>query len=131
MTRRVMIVDDDESVRSLLRLTLPAEGFEILEAPDGVAAIALLDREKPDLVLLDWHMPRASGADVLDAVKRRLPHVSVIVLTASAVHAERVRAETLGVDAFLTKPFSPLELLGEVERLLRGVDGARGHDPVP
>ena len=129
--RRVMIVDDDASVRSLLRLTLPAEGFEILEAADGADAISLLACETPDLVLLDWQMPGASGAEVLGTLRRRLPDVSVIVLTASIERAERDRAAALGADAFLTKPFSPLELLSEIERLLGDAAGASGRDGVP
>ena len=129
--RRVMIADDDASVRSLLRLTLPAEGFEILEAADGADAIALLASETPDLVLLDWQMPGASGAEVLGTLRRRLPDVSVIVLTASIERAERERAAALGADAFLTKPFSPLELLSEIERLLGDATGTSRRDAVP
>lgn len=71
----------------------------------------------PDLVLLDWRMPERSGAEVLAETKRRHPDLPVIVLTAEG-ERHRPEAETLGVDEFLTKPFSPLQLLDAVERLL-------------
>lgn len=115
--RRILIVDDDESVRSLLRLTLPADGYDIVEAADGQEAFAALDRAL-DLVLLDWRMPDRSGAEVLLELKASRPELAVIVLTGA--HDERTRrfAASLGADAFLTKPFSPIELLEAVERLL-------------
>jgi DNA-binding response OmpR family regulator len=116
--QRVMIVDDDASVRALLRMTLPADGFDVVEAGDGEEALALLDQSVPDLVLLDWVMPGASGEAVLRELKGRRPDVPVIVLTAEQEPRYRELADSLGADTFLTKPFSPLQLLGELERLL-------------
>ena len=112
-----MIVDDDESVRSLLRHTLPADEYEISEAVDGEQALEQLRAEPPDLILLDWRMPMG-GSSVLDAVKVQHPQLPVIVLTAELQDHHRALAESLGVDVFLTKPFSPIELLETVERLL-------------
>jgi two-component system phosphate regulon response regulator PhoB len=116
--RRIMIVDDDESVRSLLRMTLPEEGYEIEEAIDGEEALTLLNSRVPDLVLLDWKMPGRHGSLVLDELKSRHPKLPVIVLTAEIADHHRSLAEALKVDVFLTKPFSPLELLETIERLL-------------
>jgi DNA-binding response OmpR family regulator len=113
-----MIVDDDESVRSLLRMTLPEEGYEINEATDGERALALVEERVPDLVLLDWKMPGRHGSLVLDELKSRHPQLPVIVLTAEIAEHHRNLAESLKVDVFLTKPFSPLELLETIERLL-------------
>ena len=121
--RRVMLVDDDESLRSLVRMTLPTEGYEIVEARDGEEAIGLLAETTPDLVVLDWRMPERSGAEVLDHVKRANPEVRVIVLTAEHEPEQRAVAESLGADEFLTKPFSPLQLLGVIERLTGRVPG--------
>jgi CheY-like chemotaxis protein len=125
-TSRILIADDDESVRSLLRATLPEDGYEVVEARDGVEALELMAQERPDLVLLDWSMPRRAGADVLDEIKQRHPALPVVVLTAEHQPPHRALAEALGVDVFLTKPFSPIELLDTVERLLpeRGPDEA-------
>jgi len=114
----VLIVDDDEVIRSLLRLTLPDEGYDLVEAQDGEQALQISDERRPALVLLDWRMPRLSGADVLSALKQRHPAVPVIVLTAEPEAKVRTQAEGRGADVFMTKPFSPLQLLATVERLL-------------
>jgi DNA-binding response OmpR family regulator len=116
--RRILIVDDDESLRRLLLLTLPSEGYELVEARDGSEALEQLARALPDLVVLDWKMPGAGGADVLDAAKKLDPALPVIVLTAELKRIPRTLAESLGADVYLTKPFSPLELLDRVEGLL-------------
>jgi two-component system, OmpR family, phosphate regulon response regulator PhoB len=113
-----LIVDDDESVRSLLRMTLPEEGYEIDEATDGEQALAVVEERTPHLVLLDWKMPGRHGSLVLDELKSRHPQLPVIVLTAEIAEHHRNLAESLKVDVFLTKPFSPLELLETIERLL-------------
>ncbi len=115
---RVLIVDDDESVRTLLRLTLPADAFAVTEAADGDEAMELIERDPPDAVLLDWLMPGRSGAEVLAELRSEHPGLPVIVLTSDRTPRARREAEALGVDIFLTKPFSPRELLGVVERLL-------------
>ena len=114
----IMIVDDDTMIRSLLVSTLPENGCELVEAHSGSEAIELLLARQPDLVLLDWKMPGRSGAEVLEELKRRHPNVPVIVLTAEGREIPRVLAKALGAEVFMTKPFSPLKLLAEVERLL-------------
>ena len=119
MTRPfVLIVDDDEVIRTLLRLTLPAEGYDVIEAEDGEHALRVADGPAPALVVLDWRMPRLSGADVLPELKHRHPQTPVIVLTVEPESQARREAESLGADVFITKPFSPLQLLATVERLL-------------
>jgi CheY-like chemotaxis protein len=113
---RVILIDDDVFVRRLLRMTLPPEDFEIAEAGDGDIALAIAEVQRPDLVLLDWRMPTVSGETVLMHLKDRYPNVAVVVLTVEG--EQRSRAGELGADAFLTKPFSPVELLRTVERLV-------------
>jgi two-component system, OmpR family, phosphate regulon response regulator PhoB len=113
---RVILIDDDVFVRRLLRMTLPPEDFEIAEAGDGGIALAIAEVQCPDLVLLDWRMPTVSGETVLVHLKDRYPNVAVVVLTVEG--EQRSRAGELGADAFLTKPFSPVELLRTVERLV-------------
>lgn len=126
--RRVLIVDDDAALRQLLRLTLPAEEYRLLEAADGQEALEIVERQKPDLVLLDWRMPSRSGEEVLAELKAFFPEVPVVVLTAEIEARHRMVAETLGADVFLTKPFSPLQLLDTVERLLT-VAAPSAHTP--
>ena len=118
MKRRVLIVDDDESIRALLRLTLPIEDYEVAEAVDGEQGLRMVAEADPDLVLLDWKMPGTHGSLVLDAVKARRPRLPVIVLTSEIQEHHRRLAESLRVDAFLNKPFSPTEILETIERLL-------------
>jgi DNA-binding response OmpR family regulator len=120
---RVMLVDDDDSLRTLLRATLPKDGFEIVEARDGQEALDLLTDAVPHVVVLDWKMPERSGEEVLEAVKRLHPALPVIVLTAETDSRHRSVAESLGADEFLTKPFSPLQLLGSIERLTTRAPG--------
>ncbi|MER3405748.1 MAG: response regulator [Chloroflexota bacterium] len=116
--RRVLIVDDDPHVRALLETTLSPETCEVIQAADGDEALQRASEWLPDLVLLDWWMPRVSGEEVLAELKRRLPLVRVIVLTAEIQTHHRDQARQLGADLFLTKPFSPLQLLEAIERLL-------------
>jgi CheY-like chemotaxis protein len=113
---RIVVIDDDVFVRHLLRTTLPTETFEIMEAGNGNVALALMEIEPPDLVVLDWKLPEVSGETVLRETKRRHADVAVVVLTADP--RQRGRAAELGADAFLTKPFSPLELLATIDGLL-------------
>jgi DNA-binding response OmpR family regulator len=116
--RRVLIVDDDEAIRALLRLTLPTEEYDVAEAVDGEDGLRMLTETEPELILLDWKMPGRHGSLVLDEVKARRPTLPVIVLTSEIQEHHRRLAESLRVDAFLTKPFSPMELLETIERLL-------------
>lgn len=117
-TRSILIADDDETVRGLLRMTLPAESYEILEAADGDQALAIQRSRPVDLLLLDWRMPERAGAEVLDELRRTSRRLPVVVLPAETEPKHRERAAELGATAFLTKPFSPTELLGLIEQLL-------------
>lgn len=118
--RRVLVVDDDRVLRGLVRATLPEEWFEIAEAENGRDALASAVERRPDLVVLDWRMPEGSGAEVLARLKADDPTIPVVVLTAEKQPSEREAARRLGADEFLTKPFSPLRLLGVLERLVDG-----------
>ncbi|MEX2210510.1 MAG: response regulator [Gaiellaceae bacterium] len=109
--RLILLVDDDASLRELLRATLPEDDYEVIEAGDARGALAAIDGQDVDLVVLDWRLPDGTGGDVLAHVKAQRPDLPVIVLTAEA----RVEAEQ--ADAFLRKPFSPLALLDLVDVL--------------
>ncbi|CAA9228064.1 MAG: hypothetical protein AVDCRST_MAG76-1081 [uncultured Acidimicrobiales bacterium] len=114
--RLVLVVDDDEMIRRLLRTVLEADAIEVVEAPDGDAALAALEDLKPTVIVLDVMMPGLDGVEVC----RRIDHRSakVVMLTArDDPELERAAIEA-GADAFLTKPFSAVELLDLVERLL-------------
>ncbi len=116
--RSVMLVDDDPTLRTLLRLTLPSDDFDVTEAADGTEALERIDEETPDLVVLDWNMPECTGGEVLAELDRRGADIPVIVLTAERDPENLAVARSLGAAAFLTKPFSPLRLLDAIERLV-------------
>ena len=113
-----MLVDDDSTLRTLLRLTLPRDDFDVTEAADGMEALERLAEETPDLLVLDWNMPGRTGGEVLAEVARRGVEIPVIVLTAERDIRTLAVARSLGAAAFLTKPFSPLRLLDAIERLV-------------
>lgn len=111
---RVLVIDDDSHLRKLLHATFDGNEFAVATASDRAEIVTLPD-PPPDVVILDWHLPSGSGADVLATFKEQRPSLPVIVLTGDA----RANATELGADAYLTKPFSPLELLETVQRLTR------------
>lgn len=117
--RKLLIADDEEGVRSLVRMTLEVDSFEILEAADGHEALALARRHRPDLLLLDVAMPGLSGFDVCRSVKGdpATASITVIMLTAKAQDSERQEGLEAGADDYFTKPFSPLVLLTKVDEI--------------
>jgi CheY-like chemotaxis protein len=121
MNKKILIADDEESLRILVRTTLEDPDYQIIEAVDGSEALRLIGQEHPDLILLDWMMPGMTGIEVLQAVKAdaALAAIPVVMLTAKAQAADRERGLQLGAVDYLFKPFSPLALLNTVERLLK------------
>lgn len=117
----IMIVEDHPTMREAMRLILEHEGFEIREAPDGAAALAMARAQPPDLMFLDLNIPGTSGADVLSELKGdpATKNVRVIIVTATGEEG-RDFVLSLGADEYFTKPFSPTALLRTVERVLQG-----------
>jgi DNA-binding response OmpR family regulator len=118
MSARVLVVEDEEDVRGLLRELLERAGYAVTEAPDGRAALRVLFDARPDLVLLDVNMPHLDGWETLDRI-RDVTDIPVIMLTARAGELEKVRALKGGADDYVTKPFGRQELLARVEAVLR------------
>ena len=118
--KKILIADDEENLRILVRTTLEDPEVRIIEAEDGSRALDLIRQERPDIVLLDWMMPGMTGIDVLQAVKADagLAGIPVIMLTAKAQAADRERGLEMGAYEYLFKPFSPLELMNVVGRVL-------------
>lgn len=114
---RIVVIDDDPHLRRLLCATLDAVAFQVIEASDGAEVLAMLD-PLPALVVLDWHLPGTVGGDVLREIKHAAATLPVVVLTGDTRNGERALADSLGADAYLTKPFSPLQLLNTIERLV-------------
>jgi DNA-binding response OmpR family regulator len=119
--KTILIADDHQYLRFLVRTTLDRPDYRILEAADGEAALQIARDEHPDLLILDWMMPKVSGLDVLQSLRedRDTCDIPVIMLTAKAQAADRNQAIMKGIRGYLTKPFSPLELMDRVEKALK------------
>ena len=116
---RVLVVEDDPAVRLSLRLMCQREGFPVEEAANGPQALKLFDQSRPHLVLLDLMLPGLGGLDVCRAIRRREPSQPVIILTARGDESDKVAGLELGADDYVTKPFSPRELLARMRAVLR------------
>ena len=119
MKRRVLVVDDDELILEILRTILDLEEFDVVTAPGGQAALDLVGREPPDVVVLDVMMPGTDGYEVCRAIKAdpKTADVPVVLLTALDRDEDRTAGKEAGCDAFLTKPFSPLALIDTLAAL--------------
>ena len=124
---RILIVDDDPSLLRLLSLRLHYEGHTAIEANSGAAAMALLDRELPHLMITDLRMPGMDGLQLFNAVHRRFPLLPVLMLTANGTIPDAVAAMQKGIFGYITKPFEGADLMREVDRALE-VSAALGAD---
>ncbi len=123
--RRILVVDDEERMVRFIRLNLEYDGFQVTEAYRGDQAIQRLRDTMPDVILLDIMLPDIDGFEVLKMI-REISQVPVIMLTAKGEEDDRVRGLELGADDYVTKPFSPRELVSRVRAVIRRVDGATG-----
>ncbi|BAL00848.1 putative two-component response regulator [Oscillibacter valericigenes Sjm18-20] len=115
---KLMVVDDDSNIRELIRLILKKEGFEVLEASDGVDALAKLENNKVDLIVLDIMMPNMDGWEFCREA-RKFWDLPILMLTAKGGTSQKVKGFELGADDYLTKPFEPAELTARVKALLK------------
>lgn len=125
--RTILIVDDSASVRKLVELTLRRRGYTVLSATSGVAALATLAETRPDLILLDVMLEELNGFQLCRAIRRHedLADIPIIILSGREGEADRQAGVAAGVDAYLTKPFKPDELLEAVAVQLRRPAEAR------
>jgi DNA-binding response OmpR family regulator len=123
--RKILVVDDEERMVRFIRLNLEHDGFLVAEAFNGKQAVQRLRDATPDLILLDVMMPDLDGFEVLQMI-REVSSVPVIMLTAKGEEDDRVRGLELGADDYVTKPFSPRELVSRVKAVLRRTEGASG-----
>ncbi len=121
--RKILVVDDEERMVRFIRLNLEHDGFIVAEAFNGKQALQRLRDVTPDLVLLDVMMPDLDGFEVLEMI-REISSVPVIMLTAKSEEDDRVRGLELGADDYITKPFSPRELVSRVRAVLRRTEAA-------
>lgn len=123
MGQRVLVVDDDPTVSDVVRRYLERAGYAVALAGDGLAALAAYEREQPDLVVLDLMLPSMDGLEVCRRLRAKSSGVPVIMLTALGEESDRVLGLQLGADDYVTKPFSPRELVLRVQSVLRRASG--------
>ncbi|MBI2433324.1 MAG: response regulator [Candidatus Hydrogenedentes bacterium] len=118
---KILVVDDEPDVVSLIETTLRADGFEVVKAYDGIGALDLVTSERPDLILLDIMMPMMSGYEVCEQVKANPETQHIPVVCLSSAHTPDARAQSIRVGAatLVTKPFFPAELVAQIRRHLR------------
>ena len=121
MRGKILIIDDEAAIRQMVCLALTQAHFDCLEAADTAEAQTLILREKPDLILLDWMMPKLSGVEYARTLRREklTQNIPVIMLTARTEEEDKVKGLDSGVDDYITKPFSTRELLARIKALLR------------
>jgi two-component system, OmpR family, alkaline phosphatase synthesis response regulator PhoP len=119
----ILVVDDEPNIADLVEMYIAREGYRVLKADSGTAALTAVDRERPRLVILDVGLPDFDGLEVCRRLRAHSP-IPVIFLTARDSEVDRVLGLELGADDYVTKPFSPAELVARVKAVLRRVDGS-------
>ena len=130
MNPLVLIVEDEDALVTLLRYNLEKEGYRSASAADGDEALVMIKEETPDLILLDWMLPLTSGIEVCRQLRRQpeTRDVPVIMLTARGEEGDKVRGLNSGADDYITKPFSPSELMARIRAVLRRAQPALSAD---
>jgi two-component system response regulator PilR (NtrC family) len=118
---RILVVDDEDALRTVLSAELEGEGYKVNMAADGAEAIAILKTQEFDLILLDIKMPNVDGFEVLKFIKDNHPKSKVIMLTGFADLKNAIESKKLGAEDFVSKPYDLVDLLTTVERVLSGV----------
>ncbi len=120
---RLLLVEDDPALSELLEYRFKVEGYEVIATPDGDEALLLASEQAPDLIVLDWMIEGTSGLEVCRRLRRdkATSHVPIVMLTARGAEDDRIRGLETGADDYLTKPFSPRELLARVAAIMRRI----------
>src|SRR6266849_210659 len=118
MPHRVLVVEDDPTLRLVIQDNLGSEGYEVDVAADGARAVRQAQAAVPDLIVLDLTLPHCDGLDLLPPLRQR-GQVTIIILTARSQQAEKLKGLSLGADDYMTKPFDPEELLARIRAVLR------------
>jgi two-component system cell cycle response regulator DivK len=124
MSKRVLVIEDHEDNRRILRDLLTSAGYEPIEAVTGEEGVALAETHRPDLILMDIQLPGLDGYEATRRIKANpaLRHIPVIAVTSYALSGDDVKARAAGCDAYVTKPFSPRALLAKIREYLPAVD---------
>jgi DNA-binding response OmpR family regulator len=118
---RILVVDDDDKIRKIARHFLEKEGYEVYLAADGEEALRVIPVQQPDLILLDLMMPKVSGPQVIARLAEARERIPIIILSAKGEELDRIAGFRMGVDDYMAKPFSPVELALRIKAVLRRV----------
>jgi two-component system cell cycle response regulator DivK len=118
--KRILMVEDTEDNRQIIRDLVSAVGYELIEAADGAEGLAMAEKEKPDLILMDIQLPVMDGYETTRRIKANpaLKHIPVIAVTSYALSGDEAKTRAAGCDAYVAKPFSPRQLLAKINELL-------------
>lgn len=121
MATSILVVEDDSEIRELLVFTLTREGYNVIEADTAEVALQKLDSRVPDLILVDWMLPGMDGVELAKRLRREelTTQTPLVMLTARGEETDKLKSFAGGIDDYITKPFSPQELLARVKALLR------------
>src|SRR5208282_5987156 len=119
--KRILVIEDDKDIVELVRYNLEKDGFQVAVSGDGATGLAQIRKTPPDLLILDLMLPKLSGLEICKEIRKdvSLNRLPVLILTAKGEEADRVVGLELGADDYVTKPFSPRELVARVKALLR------------
>jgi len=118
---KILIIDDDPDIRDVLNITLSQENYEVIEAPDGLEGLKFAQTKNPDLVIVDFKMPKMDGRQVCQQLKKDilLSHMPIIMLTGKGEVADKVGGLNAGADDYIVKPFEPQELIARIKMIIR------------
>lgn len=128
--QRILVVDDEPNIREVVELYLKREGFQVDVAADGEAALAIIDKNPPDLIVLDLMLPKIGGLEITRILRDTLK-TPIIILTAKREENEKIEGLEMGADDYVTKPFSPRELVTRVKVVLRRINDKIDDDKHP
>lgn len=130
--KKILVVDDEAPIRDMLRIALEMAEYEVLEAADAQDAHAVILDAKPDLILLDWMMPGTSGIELARRLKRDdvTKDMPIIMLTAKGEEDNKIQGLEIGADDYITKPFSPRELVARLKAVLRRAQAVSNNEPI-
>jgi two-component system phosphate regulon response regulator PhoB len=130
VTTRILTVEDERPIREMVRMALERAGFEVVEAADAELAAVAIANQRPDLILLDWMLPGTSGIELARRLKRddSTAEIPIIMVSARGEEEDRIRGLDVGADDYVSKPFSPRELVARIKAVLRRATAGGGAE---
>ena len=125
--QKILIVEDEQPIRKLLEYNLKLSGYDTISAADGEVAIELVQREQPDLIVLDLMLPKLDGIEVCKRLRSEGINIPIIMLTAKGDEFDKVLGLEIGADDYMTKPFSPREVTARIKAVLRRSEAKDRH----